>query len=422
MCVKFCSPFREPNVSETAVPVNLHSRQHRPIQSCWLVLLIFCFFLPDEAMANSTSRQLFCMYKSQATGAEDYQIEDIPIDLCTHVIYYGSFIDGRHYKLSPWNAQHAFQEKRYQQLADLKKRRPDVKLLVGVKCTINVCETIANSNDNRETFIESAINLLKKYNLDGVAYHWIWRNQRTKHNYPTLIEETKQAFKRAGRESWTVSVIGQTKADAIEDGLDQERTCQVADFVVISVLRRTSTDTDVPSPKNRRSFDTRFNERYNVVEATKHWINRGCPSEKILLQIYFSGIKFVLANADDHGIDAPINRNSSVLPSFMDYNQICSQVREEGWTIDWDGQSMAPYAYHGTDWIGYENENSLAEKAHFAHSEGLGGLVVDGVEKDDYNGVCGKRYPLLTAVREHYKTNRETQDNFIVFAIERSFV
>jgi len=44
-----------------------------------------------------------------------------------------------------------------------------------------------------------------------------------------------------------------------------------------------------------------------------------------------------------------------------------------GWTRGWDYEGLVPYAYSGTDWIGYENMESLQLKMNFIQNEGNGG-------------------------------------------------
>ncbi|XP_052873193.1 oviduct-specific glycoprotein-like [Anopheles cruzii] len=93
---------------------------------------------------------------------------------------------------------------------------------------------------------------------------------------------------------------------------------------------------------------------------------------------------------------------------------------EKGWKFDWDERSASPFAYRGNEWIGYENEVSLEEKAYFVDNEDLGGILVVALENDDYKGVCGKKYPLLTALFEAYRPTWSTDDDPFAFAIERS--
>ncbi|XP_052870405.1 endochitinase-like [Anopheles cruzii] len=361
------------------------------------------------------------MFNEHQPKSEEYRIEDTPVDLCTHVVYIGAVVDSEYLELTPQDKKVDIQEKGFQKFADLKKRRSDVKLLLGVNIwSDEVFQQIIATNNTRKNFIDSAIRLLKRYNFDGLAYNWYYPKEVI-HNYATLNEETKQAFKSAGHDSWTVSVFVDGTEEFIGVGLDHKRICQTADFVHLRVWRHpgyTKNFTDVPSPMNRRTFDKGELEHYNVVDATRNWINIGCPREKILLKVWLNGLIFNLVDTTKRVVNSP----SHSFPDFVPYNKICSRLQQddEYWTEDWDARSMSPYAISYPTWIGYENEVSLEEKVHFVDSEGLGGLVVDSPDSDDYSGICGKKYPLLTALFEAYKPIWSTDDDTFGFAIERS--
>ncbi|TMW44285.1 hypothetical protein DOY81_010632 [Sarcophaga bullata] len=51
-------------------------------------------------------------------------------------------------------------------------------------------------------------------------------------------------------------------------------------------------------------------------------------------------------------------------------------------------ETNGTYAYHDNQWIGYENERSVALKVDYVRKNNLGGVMVWTVEMDDYRGVC----------------------------------
>lgn len=74
--------------------------------------------------------------------------------------------------------------------------------------------------------------------------------------------------------------------------------------------------------------------------------------------------------------------------------------KSQKWTVVWDDWHQAPYAYRDNQWVGYDNEKSIALKVDFAKSLNLAGAMIWSVETDDFRGTCGKKYPLLNKIIE----------------------
>lgn len=122
----------------------------------------------------------------------------------------------------------------------------------------------------------------------------------------------------------------------------------------------------------------------------------------------FYGRSFTLADPNNHAVGAPhIGRGLagqySVEPGVIGYNELCEifQNQQGLWHQEWEPSQMVPFAYYGRQWIGYENEKSLALKVDYVKKENLGGIMIWSIESDDFKGVCSKkRYPLLSLINE----------------------
>ena len=106
------------------------------------------------------------------------------------------------------------------------------------------------------------------------------------------------------------------------------------------------------------------------------------------------GRGFTLSDPNDNGFYAAAPQPIDAGPytgtaGFWGYNEVCIQIdltlinhilcfimlqilekfaRDEGWTIVRDPVYMVPYAYRGRQWIGYDDEQSLALKV-LVHSK-----------------------------------------------------
>jgi len=65
-----------------------------------------------------------------------------------------------------------------------------------------------------------------------------------------------------------------------------------------------------------------------------------------------------------------------------------------------DDYSKVPYCYKGDQWLSYDDEESIAEKAKFVRDNNLGGAMVWSIDTDDFNGFCGRKNGLIETVYE----------------------
>lgn len=51
-------------------------------------------------------------------------------------------------------------------------------------------------------------------------------------------------------------------------------------------------------------------------------------------------------------------------------------------------------------WVGYEDADSVGNKAGYVRAKGLGGVAIVDITLDDFRGLCnGEKYPLVRAAK-----------------------
>lgn len=124
----------------------------------------------------------------------------------------------------------------------------------------------------------------------------------------------------------------------------------------------------------------------------------GADRRKLMLGISFYGRTFTRTSGTDIGAPCSGPGNAgpySREPGSMGYNELC----EQQWTHEWDDDQQVPYAYKGNQWIGFDNRKSVELKCRFAQQLGLAGIMVWGMEADDFRGLGGSgQFPLLKTI------------------------
>ena len=87
---------------------------------------------------------------------------------------------------------------------------------------------------------------------------------------------------------------------------------------------------------------------------------------------------------------------------FLSYLEICLLKAEGGWTESEDSDGN-PYMVKGDQWVGYDSPANVRRKMEYVKERGLGGAMIWAVDLDDYLGLCGSRWPLLSVMNRHLR-------------------
>lgn len=66
----------------------------------------------------------------------------------------------------------------------------------------------------------------------------------------------------------------------------------------------------------------------------------------------------------------------------------------------------------GTQWVGYENVESVKYKIDFIKESRYAGAMVWAIDMDDFQGLCGDRNPLMNVIHEGLKRYNVPEKNF----------
>uniref|UniRef100_A0A1A9V627 chitinase n=1 Tax=Glossina austeni TaxID=7395 RepID=A0A1A9V627_GLOAU len=391
------------------------------IKCLTLVLVCLC---DHRLKAESKERKhVICYHGTWSAYRPSYGKFDVATDidpfLCTHLMYafFGIQENGDLRIIDPYlDLEDNYGRGNIRKFNSLKMKNPTLKTLAAVggwnegskKFSI-----VAADPEKRARFVQSVVELIQRHGFDGLDLDWEYPNQRhrlgnnDRENYIALLKDLKEGLEPFGY--LLTAAVGSVQLSA-EMSYDIPEMCKYLDVVNVMAY-------DLHGPWDQAvginaplhaglADNTDYTRQLNLEAIVKYWLSKGTPRNKLVIGVPFYGRTFNLENPLQHNVGAPhtgrgIPGSYSREPGVIGYNELCELFQKEPdqWHLDWDEQQMVPYAYHDNQWVGYENEESIALKADYIMAEDLAGIMVWSIESDDFRGICSsQRYPLLRLI------------------------
>ncbi|MBW0507677.1 hypothetical protein O181_047392 [Austropuccinia psidii MF-1] len=312
-------------------------------------------------------------------------------------------------------------------VAGAKAHQVTISLSVGGWTGSTYISKLVANEDNRNKFSQSVLRVVKKYGFDGIDIDWEYPNVPgqdgnilSKDDSENLLKFLRLLRKTLGpkaRLSAAVSVHGFMGPD--NNYLkDHKAYAEVLDFITIMAYDIYSPSSGELVGPNAPLFETCNdpNMKYSAHQAVETWTSTGFPASKILLGLPAYGYQYTMPDSKltesnfsgnasltsqlftrfDKGASAPSTQDQAaeVGPSkcggpsennwlFKDLIN-CGKLSADGkqgsggFLRHYDKCSKTPFLFNPSTkvLIAYDDPKSLARKAKFAHSKGLGGVNV----------------------------------------------
>lgn len=363
-------------------------------------------------------KKIVCYFGSWTVyrpGNGKIQIEDLNPKLCTHMIY--SFIgintDGSVRVMDAWadlpdgGGKDGFGN--FVRLSNRNGAIPMIAIGGWNEGSVKFSQVTSNPQ-TRSRLVQEVVKFLQRYNFKGFDVDWEYPNQRggqpaDRQNFVALLRELRQEFDRYG---YTLSVaVGAAEKSASQSYIINQVT-QYVHFVNLMTYDMNGSwnkVTGLNAPLYASSREQGDQAKLNVDASVRYWLSQGAPANKLVLGIPSYGRSFTLANPGNNDVGAPATGPGAAGPytreaGMLGYNEICEYIRQGGWNIRRENQQHVPFAVNGNQWVGYDDVQSVREKCNYANRMNLAGAMMWSVETDDFRGICGARYPLLSVMNE----------------------
>ncbi|XP_053962263.1 chitinase-like protein Idgf5 [Anastrepha ludens] len=410
--------------------------------------------------------RMVCYYDS-ASHIREGPAQVAPQDLepalqfCQYLVYGYVGIDPENYQLRPANMELDVARNHYRTVTNLRRNHPQLLILLSVggdrdhfdQTLENPYLRVLENQAHRNTFVNSALTLLKSFDFDGLDLAWqfpknhpvvvenklkkAWKTFKSwfsgskvvdekaeehKTQFATLVRELKDAFRSDGH-ILTLTMLPHVNANLF---IDIPSVIPLVDFVNLGSFDFQTPERDPKVADHTAPIYEMFERdpTHNIDYQVQYWLNNSAPSNKINIGVPAYGRSWVMSS--DSGITGypPIERTEGPgpagkqirIPGLLSWPEICEKLQRDKELEGDDAplrkvgdprQRYGSYAYRSADdeglyglWVGYEEPSTAATKAGYVYAKGLGGVALFDLSLDDFRGQCaGEKYPILRSIK-----------------------
>ncbi|MFA6277985.1 MAG: glycoside hydrolase family 18 protein [Pedobacter sp.] len=347
----------------------------------WIFLLLLIVAVLS-AMKSADKKPVVIGYVTGYSGL--INTDEIAAEKLTHINY--AFVNVKN------NQAYLDDEKRdaenFKRLNTLKLKNPNLQLLISIGGW-SWSENFSNAvltDSLRKRFAKSAVDIIRKYNLDGVDIDW---------EYPGMQGEEGNVYRPEDKENFTLMFEAIRKElDVLEKETGKKKLLTTATGGFPYFLTNTEMGKaqkyldyinlmtyDYYSSKQAGHHTNLYNSKPYLTDnsadkAIQAYINAGVPSSKIVLGIAFYGRNLKLNSNAQKGLGDTILSSANSYGNGYTFLKD-SLINKKGFIEYKDEDAKAPFLFNPTtkQYISYDNEWSVANKCDYVLKNKLGGVM-----------------------------------------------
>lgn len=376
------------------------------------------FVSPQKTAVDSSKSEplkLVCYYNYPQYENNTPQLlpEDITCDLCTHIIVAFASIKNNSLQLNKDIIR------TITEIVKLKKCNKELKILLsvgGAGDDYGFANMVSN-HTTRKTFIRSVKSFLTDYAFDGIDLDWEFPtigfqkqgnhqhllnannnnrkvDKRQRQHFTQLMREIRMEYNREHK-TYLLTVAVAAPSTIVNSAYDIEEMNKYVDFVnVMSYDFHSYTKytpfTGFNSPLYNRKGEILYFATLNINSTAYMWNNKGMDRSKIIIGLPTFGHSFTLVNSNNAALGSPSTGYGKLGHNgFIDFVELCHFMNStDNERIVYDNETASPYFVSGSEWISFENMESMVNKAKFIKENDFGGAMIYSLNSDDYSGAC----------------------------------
>ncbi|GAB0091410.1 CHIA [Sergentomyia squamirostris] len=347
-------------------------------------------FIPSE---RSGKKKLVCYYTApyDEDSSKNLLPRDIDPHLCTHInVGFANVVNNTLFLDDVLR-------KTFVEMTALKKINQQLKILIwtGGADTGGFADMVKD-HTSRKHFIQSLKSVLETYRIDGIDLDWEFPGgfNRQRQHFSQLLHEIRREYQREHR-TYLLTVAVAAPRPIVDVAYDVGEINNYADFINIMTYdyhfyAPSSPFTGINAPLFARENERGLMAMLNLNYSVNYWHEAGMDRDKIVIGLPTYGHSFRLVNPLNRRIGSPsTDFGSTGVLGFTSYSEVCwFQQNNIFVTTVFDNETCSPYTTAGTEWISYDDVQSLECKTKWAKESDFGGVMIYSLNTDDHGLHC----------------------------------
>jgi GH18 family chitinase len=275
-------------------------------------------------------------------------------------------------------------------LASLRRQHPHLKVLVSVGgwTWSGGFSDAALTPESRRRFVESAVEFVRRHDLDGFDVDWEYpglpgygnqNRPEDRETFTSLMTELRAALDKEGAARGRTYLLT-FAAGAFPDFIAHTEMAKVADavdFVNLMTYDFREAEGDALAGHHANLYPHPADDRQRSADgAVRDFLAAGVPAGKLVLGVPFYGRAWGDVKPVGNGLYQPGKPPSERIDTS--YGALAADVvGRNGFVRIWDPQSQSPYAWNAEKriFISYDDPESLRLKCRYVLNRGLAGVM-----------------------------------------------
>ena len=310
---------------------------------------------------------------------------EIAGDKLTHINY--AFADIRDGKVVEGFARDA---ENFKALGAVRAKHPHLRLLVSVGgwTWSGGFSDMAATSEGRRRFVESAVDFVRRHDLDGFDVDWEYpglpgagnpHRPEDKENFTALMSELRSALDRDGaaRKRRLLLTLAAGASPDFLAHTEMDKVAAVSDFVNLMTYDFRVAGAEGLAGHHANLYPHPADPRQRSADgAVREFLAAGVPASKLVLGVPFYGRAWVVAATGDTFLYQPGKAPAERLETK--YGALATTlVDRNGFARRWDAAAQAPYLWNAGKrvFVSYEDPESLRLKTRYIVEKGLAGAM-----------------------------------------------